>query len=172
MPNKITRLQIVILQAILSLPAAVSQQSATPAPPNPCALAEQKQLEFWVGDWDLTWPGPKPDETLHGTNRIQRIMDGCVVQETFSNEATHYRGTSLSMFDSTVGKWKQTWVDNGGAYLDFVGEFKDGQMILQREAIGPKGAKVFCSAWFGRILPPTNSTGAGKRRRTTARRGR
>jgi hypothetical protein len=37
------------------------------------------------------------------------------------------------------GKWKQTWVDNQGAYLDFVGEFKDGQMILQRETTGPDG---------------------------------
>jgi hypothetical protein len=141
MPNKVTRFLIVILTALLSLPIAVAQQSATTAPPNPCTIAEQKQLEFWVGDWDLTWRGAKAGETLHGANRIERIMDGCVVQENFSNGATNYRGTSLSMFDTTVGKWKQTWVDNGGAYLDFVGEFKDGKMILQREAVGPNGAK-------------------------------
>jgi hypothetical protein len=136
-----TRFCSALVLLALSVFTLRAQQAPQPTPPSPCAIAEQKQLEFWVGDWDLTWPGPKAGETLHGANRIQRIMDGCVVQENFSNEATNYRGTSLSIFDTTVGEWKQTWVDNGGAYLDFVGEFKDGQMILQREAVGPKGAK-------------------------------
>jgi hypothetical protein len=141
MPNKTTRFLITILPVLLSFSMAEAQQSTTPAPPNPCTIVEQKQLEFWVGDWDLTWPGPKAGETLHGANHIQRILDGCVVQENFSNEATNYRGTSISIFDAPAGKWKQTWVDNGGAYLDFVGEFKNGQMILQREAVGKNGAK-------------------------------
>ena len=131
--------------ALLLLPFAVStvlaQQSNQSAPPNPCAAAEQKQLDFWVGEWDLTWPGTKAGETGHGTNSIQRIMDGCVVQENFSGLAQHLRGTSVSIFDATAGKWKQTWVDNEGGYLDFTGEFKDGQMILQREATGPSGTK-------------------------------
>ena len=119
----------------------VAQQSSPAAPPNPCAAAPQKQLDFWVGEWELTWPGPKAGEMDHGTNTIQRIMDGCVVQENFSALAQHLRGTSVSTFDTSSGKWKQTWVDNEGGYLDFAGEFRDGQMILQRQATGPKGAK-------------------------------
>ncbi len=105
-------------------------------PPDPCAAVEQKQLSFWVGEWDLTWPGTKSGEIDHGTNSIKRILDGCVVQENFSAQAAgHLRGTSFSTFDANAGKWKQTWVDNEGGYLDFVGEFKDSQMILQREAV-------------------------------------
>ncbi len=132
--------------ALLVLPLAVSTVLATqsnPAPPpDPCAAAEQKQLSFWVGEWDLTWPGNKAGEVEHGTNSIKRILDGCVVQENFSAQASgHLRGTSVSTFDAHAGKWKQTWVDNEGGYLDFVGEFKDGQMILQREA-SRQGEKV------------------------------
>ena len=37
------------------------------------------------------------------------------------------RGLSVSLFNARSGKWQQTWVDNEGAYLDFVGEFKDGR---------------------------------------------
>jgi hypothetical protein len=132
---------VLLLILTLTVSTVAAQSSSTP-PPNPCTTAEQRQLEFWVGEWDLTWPGQKAGETLHGTNSISRIMDGCVVQENFSDQATHYRGTSVSTFDATAGKWKQTWVDNGGAYLDFVGEFKDGQMILRREAIGKNGVKT------------------------------
>jgi hypothetical protein len=54
----------------------------------------------------------------------------------------HLRGISVSTFDTKTGKWRQTWVDNEGGYLDFVGEFQDGQMILQREALRPDGTKV------------------------------
>src|SRR5438270_7477689 len=107
----------------------VSQQSNPPAtaPRNPCTMVEQKQFEFWVGEWELTWPGEKAGEVGHGTNSIKRLLDGCVVQENFSaQDSGHLRGTSLSTFDSKAGKWKQTWVDNEGGYLDFVGEFKDG----------------------------------------------
>jgi hypothetical protein len=110
---------------------------------NPCAAAEQKQLDFWVGDWDLTWPGQEAGKTDHGTNRVQRVLDSCVVEENFSGEAAmHLRGRSVSLYDVRARKWKQTWVDNEGAYLDFVGEFKDGQMILSRQGVRPDGTPM------------------------------
>jgi hypothetical protein len=111
-------------------------------PPNPCAAPEQKQFDFWVGSWDASWPGDKSGEVGHGVNNITRVLDGCVVEENFSaGDSGHLRGHSVSIFVAQAGKWKQTWVDNEGAYLDFTGEWKDGQMILSREAVGPKGAK-------------------------------
>jgi hypothetical protein len=79
----------------------------------------------------------------------------------------HLRGQSVSIFDASPRKWKQTWVDNEGAYLDFVGEFKDGQMVLAREAMPPTAPKP-CSAWCSRTSPTRSLTGAGKHRRTAA----
>jgi hypothetical protein len=129
MPRILTLLTILVLNT----PILFAQQASQS---NPCTAAQQKQLDFWIGEWDLTWPGDKPGEVVHGTNSIKRIMDGCVVQENFSaGESGHLRGTSVSTFDLRSGMWKQTWVDNEGGYLDFVGEFKDGNMILQRETI-------------------------------------
>ena len=134
----LTRLFTIALIALF--PSLAPAQSS---PANPCTLPQQKQFEFWVGEWDLTWPGQKAGEIAHGTNSIKRIMDGCVVQENFSGaDSMPMRGTSVSVFDARAGKWKQTWVDNQGGYLDFVGEFKDGQMILQREGVRPDGTKV------------------------------
>jgi hypothetical protein len=120
-----------------------SQAQQTSAPPNPCVASEQRQLDFWVGEWDLTWPGANAGEVQHGTNNIHRVLDGCVVEENFSGGSDmHLRGKSASIFDTRAGKWKQTWVDNEGGYLDFVGEFTDKQMILAREATRPDGKKV------------------------------
>jgi len=130
--------------AVAFLLWAMTAVGQTPAvQPKPCSEPEQKQLEFWVGTWDLTWPGQNAGETSHGTNHIERVMEGCVVQENFSGgDAMHLRGMSVSMFNPRAGKWQQTWVDNEGGYLDFTGEFKDGQMILARAATAPGGAKI------------------------------
>lgn len=146
------RVQITIGLALAL--CALSAVAQTTAQPKPCTEPEQKQLDFWVGSWELSWPGQTASETQHGTNRIERIMEGCVVEENFSgDEAMHLRGMSVSMFNSRTAKWQQTWVDNEGGYLDFVGEFKDGQMILGREATGPNGAKILQRMVWKNITP-------------------
>ena len=117
--------------------------SAEDTPASPCAASQQRQFDFWLGNWALTWPGDKPGQRAHGTNHIVRILDGCVLQEQFDGGSDmHLRGTSLTTFDTRSGKWKQTWVDNEGGYLDFVGEQRQGQMILSREGVSPKGDKI------------------------------
>jgi hypothetical protein len=132
------RLNVIFFVLLLVQFSAAS--TATPAPPNPCDIKEQRQLDFWVGEWDLSWPGKQAGTSQHGTNSVHRVLDNCVVEENFSGGTDiPLRGKSVSIF--TAGKWQQTWVDNEGGYLDFVGEFKDGSMILSREATGPNGAR-------------------------------
>ncbi len=128
----------------------LSSLAAQP-PASPCQAPEQKQFDFWIGDWDLTWPGEKAGETAHGSNKILRILNSCVVQENFSGgESMPLLGISVSTFDARSGHWKQTWVDNQGSYLDFVGDFKDGQMVLQREAVR-NGQKILQRMVFKNI---------------------
>jgi hypothetical protein len=81
-----------VLVVLISTCVAGACQNNAAAQPTPCSEPEQKQLEFWVGEWDLTWPGNSPSETAHGTNSVQRILEGCIVQENFSSgDAGHLR---------------------------------------------------------------------------------
>jgi hypothetical protein len=131
-----------VLMCLFLLPQLSSAQSNPPAP-DPCAADQQRQFDFWVGEWDATWPGAKAGDVQRGSNSIRRVLDSCVVEENFSGGAgMHLRGKSLSIYDTRTNRWKQTWVDNEGGYLDFTGEFKDGQMILTREATKPDGTRV------------------------------
>lgn len=99
-------------------------------PQRPCDAPEARQLDFWLGDWDLTWKGGK------GTNKITRILDGCIVQEAFRMvEGGTLVGHSVSTYDPNAKQWKQTWVDNTGAYLDFTGEHNGETMTLRREFV-------------------------------------
>lgn len=97
--------------------------------PLPCEVAETEQFDFWLGTWDLTW-----DEGGHGTNTVERILDGCIIKESFEGAMPFglYRGISLSAYDPKQKRWRQTWVDNRGGYLEFTGQFEDDRMILQR----------------------------------------
>ena len=131
-----------LLLCLTALAGCASGQAVSISPANPCATSEQRQLDFWVGEWDLTWPGDKAGAVQHGTNSVRRVLDSCVVEENFSGGTDmHLRGKSVSIFDATARKWKQTWVDNEGGYLDFVGELKDGQVTLGREVTRPDGGK-------------------------------
>lgn len=109
-----------------------------------CGAPEFRQFDFWVGEWELSWPASETSgrKAGRGTNRLEMVLDKCVIVENFTGRpGMNLRGMSVSTFNARAGKWQQTWVDNSGSYLDFVGEFKNGEMILMREAIGPGGKK-------------------------------
>ena len=105
-------------------PAPTTAQPA-PTPPPPCSEPEYRQFDFWVGDWDV-WT---PKGGLAGTNRIDRILGGCVLQENWKG-ARGLTGTSFNTYDPGDKKWHQTWVDDQGTLLLLAGEFKDGKMVL------------------------------------------
>lgn len=98
---------------------------------KPCSSVEFAQFDFWVGEWELSWGAEGK-----GTNRVTKILGGCVVQEEFDGTpATPLVGKSVSTFNKQMGQWQQTWVDNNGAYLDFVGGMEGERMVLAREAV-------------------------------------
>ena len=88
----------------------------------------ENQFDFWLGEWNVAW-----GEDLTGTNHIERILDGKIIQENFIAPGLH--GMSVSAYDPERSLWCQTWVDNNGTYLDFTGKFEAGKMILSRDAI-------------------------------------
>jgi hypothetical protein len=124
---------VVALSAIvLVLPSVVlaEDEASAPTADKPCSTPDFSQFDFWIGEWDLTW-----GDSAQGTNVITKDYDGCVIIEKFDgNPGMPFRGMSVSTFNARTGKWHQTWVDNAGGYLDFVGEFVEGKMILSREA--------------------------------------
>jgi hypothetical protein len=88
---------------------------------------ENHDFDFWLGQWDVYWADKQ------GANRIESILDGAVIQENFDGDGLI--GTSLSVYSKEDNRWHQTWVDNTGSYLDFIGEFAEGKMILTRNGI-------------------------------------
>ncbi len=116
--------------AILALAGAAvvpdaSAQAAPASSPPPCAAAEHRQFDFWIGAWDVFGPAGRQV----GTNRIERIADGCALLEQWTGSG-NVTGKSLNIYDTTDGHWHQTWVDSGGTLLMLAGGLVDRSMVM------------------------------------------
>lgn len=106
--------------------------------PRPCTAKEATQFDFWVGNWNLY-----SADTLTGTNTIYKVMEGCTIQENFSNRDASYIGKSWSVYSPQAKLWQQTWIDNQGAFIYLSGKFENGVMTLFTEPRKlPNGAEI------------------------------
>jgi hypothetical protein len=113
--------------ALAAAPAAWGQ-----APTYGCDSPESRQLDFWVGDWELAYKGPSGAPAT-SRNRITRTLDGCVILEEFTGApGTKLDGRSFSTYDRATKQWRQVWVDNTASYLDFTAARVDGDMAFVR----------------------------------------
>ena len=104
---------------------------------------ESRQFDFWLGKWEVEWKD-KEGITRTGSNNVIALFDSCVIEENFNGQpGTELVGKSFSVYDKKEKKWKQTWVDNSGAYLDFTGNYNDGKMILSRRTIDNTGSALY-----------------------------
>ena len=122
---------------LLLLTPAAADLAASQAPP-PCAAAEHRQFDFWIGDWEVFGP----DGKLAGNNSIRSILNGCALEESWRG-AQGSIGKSFNMYYARDGKWHQSWVDGNGGRLDLAGGLDErGRMVLSGMMPGPKGGDV------------------------------
>ena len=93
---------------------------------RPCAYTpENRQLDFWLGDWTVTTTqGAIPA----GDSKIELILEDCVVQENWKSQNASYSGKSYNIYNQALKRWEQYWVDNTGGNIFFYGGLKDNVM--------------------------------------------
>ncbi len=121
----------VLLLAIFALPARAQDESQDP----PCLRnASQRAFDFWIGSWDVR----SPEGRIVGTNRIERILDGCVLLENWSG-AGGSAGKSFNYFDPGTDEWRQLWVDAAGGHMEYRGTVSNGAMRFEGGNVRPDG---------------------------------
>ena len=108
-----------------------------------CRATEvSRNLDFWVGNWDVYAGGE-----LAGTDLVERILSGCAVVE-------HWRGTSgdegisLFAYDARRDLWTQTWVTgdtsvSGGLKFKVLRAHRPASTTFQGELEGRSGAVYY-----------------------------
>lgn len=121
---------VLIITLLLPLTVFAQQQEAAVQKPGmPCSSAGHRQFDFWIGNWNVS-----SDEQPAGTNSIQRIHNGCVLQENWQGAGEGgISGSSFNIYDQATGRWHQTWVDGNGTLLQLDGGIVDGVMVLGGE---------------------------------------
>jgi hypothetical protein len=107
---------------------------------RPCRSPESSQFDFWVGDWELTW-----NDTSKGINSVKRVLDGCGIQENFSDPVNNFNGMSWSIYNPGTANWQQTWIDNQGGYIVLTGKFDKEEMILATKPVANTQGKMTIS---------------------------
>lgn len=105
---------------------------AQPAAAPPCGTPEFRQMDFWVGVWDVRWEAASGIPAGQGVNTITRAYGDCVIQEAFDGgPATGgLIGHSVSTYHAPLQRWRQTWVDNQGGYFALVGGPEGDDFVL------------------------------------------
>ena len=101
-------------------------------------------FDFWVGEWTADIGGGST-----GINVVSREYAGRVIKERFTSP--QLCGESASTFSEARQVWCQTWVDDSGNYLLFVGRREAERMVLdgRRPDGSPNGMRMVWS----RITP-------------------
>jgi len=121
-----------LLAALLFAAPGAAQEPAE----KPCEQPEHRQFDFWLGEWDVL----TPEGHQAGTNRIEKILNGCALLENWTSTRGG-TGKSLNFFNTATRRWEQVWVASSGGAIKYQGEFKDGAMHFDEgEQVRPAAA--------------------------------
>ena len=119
---------------------------------RPCAYTpENRQFDFWLGEWNVsTTQGAVPS----GNSKIELILEDCVVQENWKSLNSPYAGKSYNIYNASLKRWEQYWVDNIGGNIFFYGGLKDGVMDYWTDDLPqPDGTKLKRHLQFFKLGP-------------------
>ena len=105
-----------ILLACFVFSAAIAQTPSAQNAARPCSSAEARAFDFWIGSWKVSGP----DGKLLGENRIESLLQGCVLPENW-RDSNGREGKSWNYWHAPSKVWKQDWVDAGGRVTKYVG---------------------------------------------------
>jgi ketosteroid isomerase-like protein len=128
------------LLAVLATSAA--SQGTSNAASNPVARPcmhnpRYREFDFWIGDWDVR-PTGQPPTGPAARNTVTLEENGCVVMEHW-NAPGGSHGQSFNIYDRSIDRWRQTWVDASGGQHDYRGQLKDGNMAFLGDIPAPNG---------------------------------
>ena len=109
--------------------------SAPPPAAAGCDEAPHHEFDFWLGQWEVRLPNGR----LAGTNRIEPLLGGCVLQEHWRSAGAGH-GTSLNFYDRATRQWNQVWIDAQGGVLRLAGARTGDSMVMT--GVSPDSAGV------------------------------
>lgn len=117
---------------LASSPALAAPDSATCS-----ANRENRQLDFWLGDWTVTYPGMAGNSA----SKVSLDLDKCLLVESWDGAKGH-SGKNMFAYSADDQSWHGMFADNEGRVHVFEGEVSNGLAEFTGPSRGPDGQKV------------------------------
>jgi tetratricopeptide (TPR) repeat protein len=101
---------------------------------GPQKFPEYRQLDFWVGEWNVIGMGGQQV----GSSHVDLILGDCVVFENWSG-GFGSQGKSFNKYNPQAKRWEQYWVDDQGATTFFQGKLEGKDMVYYADGQTPDG---------------------------------
>ena len=153
-PRSSFRLRLLLA---LAVGLAVNAPMIHAAERSPCATdAPSRALDFWLGNWWVTYPGA----SKRSTSKVTLTLDKCLFVETWSDGEGH-DGENIFAYGRDDQTWHGLFADNrgrlhvfvegkvAGAGAEFLGPSRaqSGEPVLNRMRVTPVGTDKLQQTW-------------------------
>ena len=128
---------IPILLAIACAWLAASPQVRAKDPATCAGITESRQLDFWLGDWTVSYPGV----SATSSSKVHLSLDKCLVVESWVGGKGH-TGENMLAYSSDDESWHGMFADNEGRVHVFEGKVAQGAAEFTGPSRGPNGEAV------------------------------
>jgi hypothetical protein len=143
--KRVTRTLLAMLFAGIWTGLAAPACSAADA--APCANAENRALDFWLGEWTIAAPGGSPS----ATSKVTLELNQCMVVERWDGGRGH-AGENLFAYSADDKSWHGMFADNEGRVHDFLdGKITANSAEFSGPSRGPQGETVLNRVTISRI---------------------
>jgi hypothetical protein len=116
----------------------VTTSTLAAADSGPCsANPEIRQLDFWLGDWTVTYPGMPGS----AASKVDLSLDKCPLVESWDGGKGH-SGKNMFAYSSDDRNWHGMFTDNQGRVHIFEGKVTQGSAEFTGPSRGPDGQTV------------------------------
>jgi hypothetical protein len=126
-----------LVMAAVWFGVAAGPASAAPDPETCAARPENRQLDYWLGDWSVTYPGAP----AASSSTVSLTLDKCVVVENWSGSKGH-QGQNMFAYSADDKKWHGMFADNEGRVHVFEGKVTGGTAEFYGPSVGSNGEAV------------------------------
>jgi hypothetical protein len=131
-PRSLPLLVVVLVAATLAIPALAATN------PGECSTnPANRQLDFWLGNWAVTYPGATPG----ATSTVSLDLDKCLIVENWNGDSGH-SGRNMLAYSADDKSWHGMFADNEGRVHVFEGKVTSGLAEFQGPSVGPSGEAV------------------------------
>jgi hypothetical protein len=129
----------VVLLAVLAGSFFLATVPAQPAiDASSCSTStESRQLDFWLGDWTVTYPGMPGS----AASKVSLLLDKCLLIESWDGGKGH-TGENMFAYGSDDRSWHGMFADNHGRVHMLAGKVAAGNGVFLGPSTGPDGRPV------------------------------